>query len=145
MSKLLARKPRAKRPAKEYTPSEAQICIALVDYVAKKHPDLSEDFIKIDNENKCSWAEGKSKKAQGKRKGASDYFLALPRFICGRQFADIEYPIYYGLWLEVKKKGGKESLEQRRFGQRQIRKGYQYKCVYSVNEGIAAIEEYLGP
>lgn len=59
-------------------PSETQIAISFVEYVAKVHPDLLEDLIKIDNENKCSWAEGKLKKRMGKRKGASDYFIMKP-------------------------------------------------------------------
>lgn len=126
------------------TPSEYQISIAFVDYVAKVHPDLIEDLIKIDNENKCSWAEGKRKKAQGKRKGASDYFLAHPmRRRKQDKMGAIGWYWVSGLWLELKRKDGKESPEQRKFGERMKHKGYEYKCVYSIDEAIEALEEYI--
>jgi hypothetical protein len=198
MSKLLARKPRQKKPTRltreladmkkgidlvkkliydeasssyktekalsksksQYKPSETQICIALVDYVARVHPDLSEDFIHISNENRCSWAEGKKLKSMGKRAGVSDYFLAHPKFreiqkplIIGSEttgyrkseaFVTLTYkPSYFGLWLEIKSERGKETALQRKFGQRQIENGYAYEVVHSLEEGIAAIENYL--
>lgn len=131
------------------TPSEAQIAIAFVDYVNSKHPNLSEDLIKIDNENKCSWAEGKKKKRMGKRKGASDYFFSRSKRYSTEEFDEflggkyLHGRLYFGLWLEIKSAKGKESPEQKEFGQRQLRNGYQYKCVYSVDEAIAAFEEYI--
>ena len=71
----------SRTPNEEYKPSEIQIAIAFVDYVANAHPNLLPDLIKIDNENKCSWAEGKQKKRMGKRKGASDYLFMRPQII----------------------------------------------------------------
>lgn len=166
MSKLLARKPRTKRirattlgelidevaasrkigvkqtrskGLPEYIPTETQICIALVDYVNAKHPDLAEDFIHIPNENRCSWPEGKKLKAMGKKAGVSDYFLAIPKSK-GWQ-GDRDH--YHGLWLEIKSKRGKPTPAQIKFGQRQLAKGYAYKMVHSLEEGIAAIQMYL--
>lgn len=140
MSKLCARRPRALPTPKPPTLSEKFVAIGLVDYVNTVHRSYASDLIKIDNENKCSLREGASKKRQGKRKGASDYFLAVP-VEHGWQG---DLTSYNGLWLEIKKKGGKESPEQKEFGLARARRGYAYRCAYGLDEAIKVIEWYLG-
>ena len=132
-------------PIPVYQPSEMQIAIAFVDYVNKKHPNLAEDLIKIDNENKCSAIEGMLKKKMGKRKGASDYFFSRPKTKklpenLGSNDTEV---VYFGLWLEIKAKKGKESAEQKAFGIRRLEQGYQYKCVFGLDEAIKEFEDYI--
>ena len=129
---------------KEYKPSETQIAIAFVDYIANVHPNLLPDLIKIDNENKCSWAEGKQKKRMGKRKGASDYLFMRPQVIKKQlKHCISNVVIHSGLWLELKSARGKESPEQKAFGLRAMSNGYAYRVARSVDEAIEAFEEYV--
>lgn len=123
----------------EYKPSEDQIAEAFVDYIANKYPDLKRCLIKIDNENKCSLAEGAKKKRQGKLKGASDYFLAHPVMHVSQE---AQY-LYCGFFLELKKHNGKETSEQKEFGSRMVSKGYCYACAHSIEEAIQDLEDYL--
>lgn len=134
--KLKAKKsPRRKKssiPSNLYKPNESQIGQSFVDYVHKVFPQLRYNVIKIDNEGKTSWALGKQKKKEGKLKGASDYFIAVPT------------KRFHGLWLEIKTRTGKESPEQKRFGMEQMKKGYQYAVAHSIDEAIGEINYYLG-
>lgn len=131
----------ARRPPKSpsLTPSETQICQSFLDFVQKAFPEYRPDIIKIDNEGRTSWQEGARKKREGKKKGASDYFVAVPRYK-GWQG---DQTVSHGLWLEVKKTGGRESPEQKEFGRKRIERGYQYRCVYGIDEAIAVVSEYL--
>lgn len=148
-TKRLKRLSRPKTPQSisikaDYLPSEAQIAIAFVSYVDKKHPSLSEDLIKVDNENKCSPQEGRRKKLMGKRKGASDYFFSRPKKRFRKDtMGEWWEVVYFGLWLEIKSAKGKESPEQKRFGERALANGYQYRVVYSLDEAISVFEEYV--
>jgi len=132
-----------------YEPNENQIAEAFIDYITKIHPQELKRFIKIDNEGRRSWAAGKQKKKQGLRKGASDYFFAKPKMetiIIPCIFdgeTTCEEPMFYGLWLELKTKKGKESKEQKEFGEQVRADGYEYKCVYGLDEAIEAFEEYI--
>lgn len=116
---------------KDYQPSESQIAIAFMDFIRKKFPRYIMSVIKIDNENKCSWQEGKKKKRMGKVKGASDYFIAIPN------------DFYHGLWLEIKDYEGKESKEQKAFGMTQLANGYAYMKANSIDECMNIFERYL--
>jgi UDP-2,3-diacylglucosamine pyrophosphatase LpxH len=119
--------------------------MAFVDYVNKVHSEIASNLIKIDNENRCSWAEGKRKKKEGKRKGASDYFLAHPvrKTYKDNQDGSLHEYVVCGMWHELKTEKGKETLEQRMFGDRMIKSGYEYKCSHSIDEAIANLELYL--
>jgi hypothetical protein len=77
-------------------------------------------------------------KAEGVRKGVSDYFLAVPRN--GR----------HGLYLELKAGGvgvkkGTKKAEQIQFGADVIAQGYAFAFAYGALEAEKIIEEYLGP
>jgi hypothetical protein len=115
----------------EYKPSESQICQSFLDFVQKRFPGYLPDIIKIDNEGKTSWTEGKRKRREGKVKGASDYFIAIPQNSS------------HGLWLEIKTERGRESPEQKAFGLARQKRGYQYKCVYGIDEAMKTLETYL--
>jgi hypothetical protein len=143
--KLVRSSPKVPKVAKaNYKPSEGEIAIAFIDYVKKAHPELIDFVVKIDNENKCSLSEGLKKKRQGKKKGASDYFVSHP-VIKQRKGADGEINQYVvcGLWLELKKHDGKLTKEQKDFGQKVVSKGYEFAAAYSIEEAIKDLEDYL--
>lgn len=70
-------------------------------------------------------------KREGVKKGVPDLFLACPRKACG------------GLFIEMKKKGGKVSIEQREWLAKFIFQGYQAEVCYSFDEAKAVIMKYL--
>jgi hypothetical protein len=133
-------------------PSESAIQQAIVEWA--KHINvrsykLSDFLIKIPNEGKRSFKNGKIMKKEGLRKGVSDLFLALPirekptRTISISSGGCISI-IKPGLWLEIKSKKGKLSIAQMEWITLMALMGYEATCVYSVDEGIQAIKVYLG-
>lgn len=133
-----------KSQIQEYSPSESQIAKSFVDFIKKKYPLLVLDLIKIDNENKCSPAEGARKKAEGKRKGACDYFFA--RMTYENVFdekKELKTNVYGGLWIELKTKKGRLTKEQKEFAQKVIEHGYKYALCRSIDDVIVAFEDYI--
>ena len=132
----------------EYLPTEHQIAASFVQYVELNHPTVADSLLHIPNENKCSWAQGKKLKAEGKKAGVSDYFFAKPVVmrlegkIIGEEQSYQDYLIC-GLWLELQSKKGKESNEQKAFGERMKANGFAYKCVHSLDKAIEIFETYL--
>lgn len=75
--------------------------------------------------------QGRRLKAQGMRRGASDYFLALPR------------GGYAGLWLEIKAVGGRPTPEQREFLLERAAAGYCAEWAAGIDAARAAITRYM--
>lgn len=115
----------------KYGPSEAEIAKTFVQYVRLKYPEESRSLIHIPNEGKRSQRQGIELKLQGLVPGVSDYFFAIP------------LSNYAGLWLELKSSRGKESYAQKAFGQRMLKNGYSYHCVYGLDAAILCFEGYL--
>lgn len=70
-------------------------------------------------------------KREGVKKGVPDLFLAVPKKACG------------GLWIEMKKKGGKVTLEQREWLAKFVMQGYQAEVCYSFEEAKDIILRYI--
>jgi VRR-NUC domain-containing protein len=125
-------------------PTESQIQCAIVEWANNniiphtKHK-VGKFLVKFTNEGKRSWILGKKMKKEGLKKGVSDLFFAFPTY-CYNYF---EYKDF-GLWIEVKSKKGKLSKEQKEWIELMIIVGYKAVVVYSVEEGIQAIKDYLG-
>ncbi len=101
---------------------------------AQYHQIARDHLIHITNEQKTSWANGKHLKAQGRKAGVADYFLAYPCKGMG------------GLWIELKRVNktiSKLSVEQASWLAQCIRVGYAAKTAYGADEAIKAVEEYL--
>lgn len=121
------------KPIKLPCPLEAQEGKALKDW-SDYHPICKDHLIHIANESKTSWQNGRSMKAQGKKKGVSDYFLAYP---CGDK---------HGLWIELKrvnKSISKPSPEQIKWLSICDSVGYGTCVAYGALDAIDAIEKYL--
>lgn len=112
---------------------EAEEGKALKDW-SDYHPICKDHLIHIANESKTSWQNGRSMKAQGKKKGVSDYFLAYP---CGDK---------HGLWIELKRRVkslSKLSIEQAEWLSKCEDVGYGACVAYGAEEAIHAIKKYL--
>lgn len=85
---------------------------------------------------------GASLKAQGVVKGVPDYFLAIgSEYNSG--FPGIK-TFAYGLFIELKKKGGIESPQQKNLMRELTMRGYACKTCYGLDEAINAVKYYLG-
>lgn len=135
-------------------PSEHQIQCAIVEWANNifiDHPNggkvrLGSYLIKITNEGKRSWAQGKKMKAEGLKKGVSDLFFAFPftRTINSGCACCPDYEERSGLWIELKAKGKKPNKEQLEFLSAMRDVGYDAVFKDTVNDGIQAIKDYLG-
>lgn len=98
------------------------------------HPIARDHLLHIANEKKTSWVNGKRLKAEGLRRGVSDYFLAYPHEGKG------------GLWIELKRQDKRVSRlteDQAAWLAKCIRVGYDAKVAYGAEEAIKAVEQYL--
>lgn len=130
-------------------PTESQIQCAIVEWanntLTNEGYRIGDFLIKIPNEGKRSFYIGNKIKKEGLKKGVSDLFLAIPSLIfkvSDGTSCDKEY--LGGLWLEVKTKRGKLSVDQKKWQERMIKAGYEAVVVRSVDEGIKEIKDYLG-
>lgn len=115
-------------------PTEHQECVVFVKgaHYQSKIGDL--DLLHIPNEAKRHAGGWIKLKQIGLIKGASDYFLAIPT------------KHYHGLFIEMKrreKSKSKVSVEQKRFIERQIEKGYYGKACYGAGEALDLVARYL--
>ena len=94
-------------------------------------PEL-ELLFAIPNGGARSAATAARLKATGVKSGVSDMFLPVPRW--GR----------WGLWIELKKlKGGRESVEQKAWGQAMREQGFAYCCCMGWREAAKALMAWL--
>lgn len=125
-------------------PTEHQIQAAIVEWARMEkfqNPHnkeliiyLKDYLIAIPNGGNRSITEAIRLRKEGVKAGVSDLFLALP-------WDNGEF--YCGLWIEVKSKNGKLSKAQREWLQK-MSKSYKTFVIFTVDEGIQAIKDYLG-
>ncbi len=114
---------------KRHTESNEQI--AAMDWLRAQHPKISEHTLHIGNERKATYYAGYIMKRMGVLKGASDLFMAWPN--AG----------YHGLFIEVKSKTGRPTMEQKAFVQRMKDAGYKAEICYGAEEVISTMKEYI--
>lgn len=85
----------------------------------------------IANEGTRSAARGRLMKSQGVRAGVSDLFLSVPR------------GGFCGLWVEMKRKGGRVRPEQREFLRNMQALGYEGVVCHGADEARAVITAYM--
>lgn len=98
----------------------------------KAHPELKW-LHAIPNGGERNPAVAARLKAEGVKSGVSD--LCLP--------ARCKVGAYVGLYIEMKKPGGKESENQKEFGAFVQEQGYYYVCCDSWDKAVAIIKWYL--
>jgi hypothetical protein len=75
--------------------------------------------------------QGGKLKAEGVKAGIPDLFVPIRRGKAG------------GLYIEMKKPGGKPSAEQKEFGAFAIAQGYQFEVCDSYNKAVAVLKNYM--
>jgi hypothetical protein len=96
----------------------------------KKYPELELMFA-INNGLRLTIGQAMKAKRSGTRKGIPDLMLA-----CSRKG-------FHGLFIEMKKKGGKLSPEQKDKLSRLTLEGYKCYACFSCDQAIDVIEDYL--
>ena len=114
---------------KRHTESNEQI--AAMDWLRAQHPNIALHTLHIGNERKSTYYAGYIMKRMGVLKGASDLFMAWP--VGG----------FHGLFIEVKSKIGRPSVEQKAFLQRMKDVGYRAEICYGAEEVINTMKDYL--
>lgn len=117
-------------------PTEHQIQVTFFQWwdawaPTKGHP--SQLCFAIPNGGKRSRAVAGKLKAEGVKKGVADVCLAIPM------------DQFHGLFLEFKRPGGKPTPEQAAFLYEVRRRGYNALVVWTVQEAIRAVQQYLHP
>ena len=87
----------------------------------------------IPNEGKRSAVLGNIMRKEGLRRGVPDLFLAVP---CGA---------FSGLWLEMKSKTGKPTVDQLEYLRILEKSGYECHVCYGWQEAVQHVEAYLKP
>lgn len=121
---------RAKKPVA----SEAQEQTAVIDwwnFACRKYGVPEVALMHIANEGSGSVVRGRLQKKQGVRAGASDLFLSVPR--AG----------FSGLWIEMKRKGGRVRPEQREFLMNMQALGYDGAVCHGADEAREVITAYM--
>ena len=114
--------------------SEAQEQAAVVEwwrFACKKYGVPEVSLMHIANEGTGSAARGRLQKKQGVRAGVSDLFLSVAR---GE---------FCGLWIEMKRQGGRVRPEQREFLEKMRELGYDGKVCHGAESAIEKIHAYM--
>lgn len=114
--------------------SEAQEQAAVIDwwrFACRKYGVPEFALFHIANEGTRSAARGRLQKRQGVRAGVADLFLSVPRGGRG------------GLWIEMKRKGGRVRPEQREFLSNMQALGYEGAVCHGADEARVKIAEYM--
>lgn len=102
-----------------------------LERMANRHPEFDYAFHIPNGEKRDKATAGKLKSA-GVRKGVPDVLVPVVR------------KPYSGLWLEFKVGRNSLSADQKKFQAFLLSQGYLVVVCYSAEEGIEAVERYLG-
>lgn len=108
------------------SPTEHQIQCAVVDFCALKGIPI----FAIPNGGDRHVAVAVKLKKEGVKSGVPDLFIPVIR------------PNFGGMFLEMKRKGGKLSDVQKFWLNQLEEEGYRVKVAFSIDEAIKAIEDY---
>lgn len=101
-----------------------------IEWQIKKYP-----FLKVvhhvENERQCTPTQGNRRKRKGVRAGILDISAPIPR------------GFYHGLYIEMKKEGGKISSEQNEIITYLKELGYYVAVAYSADEAINIFTRYM--
>lgn len=110
--------------------TEDQIQMQLVAW-ARLHNTIGPYLIHIPNGGYRNPREGAKFKRMGVLRGVSDIFLAKPQ------------NGLHGLWIELKRPGGKLTSDQYNWIKLMLAQGYEAKVCYGFDEAKDVILEYL--
>lgn len=113
--------------------SEDAELIAFFDWLSwqiKRNPIL-EVVHHVENERRCTPVQGARRKRKGVRSGIPDIVAPIPS------------NDYHGLYIEMKRKGGKVSDSQERIMAVLSALGYSVKIAYSADQAIQIFKDYF--
>ena len=118
---------------KEYGQSESQIQQDCLKWFAAQYPVLSQEgmLFHIPNEGIRLGGMGARMKREGIVKGVADLFLCIAR------------GGYHGLFIEMKKPGNYQSVEQKEWQRNVEKHGYKYVVCKSLEEFKEIVSSYL--
>lgn len=116
---------------------EHDIQCACVKWFAYAHPELRGLLFAVPNGGARSKATAGHLKAEGVVAGVADLIMMVPRIEEGCR------NMWHALCIEMKKKGGYQSPEQKEWQKKVETHGYKYAVCRSLDEFIDAIENYL--
>lgn len=122
---------------------EHNIQCACVKWFGYAHPELRGLLFAVPNGGARSKATAGMLKAEGVVAGVSDLILMVPRCRARVENNAISTEIQHALCIEMKKKGGYQSPEQKEWQKKVEGHGYQYTVCRSLDEFINTIENYL--
>lgn len=112
--------------------SESTLQIQCVRWFDMQYPFWSKYLFHIRNGGSIKSArEGMKFKRMGVRKGIPDLFLSIPHID------------WHGFYIELKKKGGKPSLEQVENGKAFEDLGYKFLIIDDIEVFIDEVNEYM--
>ena len=115
---------------------EHNIQCACVRWFGYAHPELRGLLFAVPNGGARSKATAGMLKAEGVVAGVSDLILLLP-------YCEHGVDVWHALCIEMKKKGGYQSPEQKEWQKKVEGHGYKYAVCHSLDEFINTIENYL--
>ena len=118
----------------KFIASETQEQSAVIEWwrlACRKYGVPEMALLHIANEGTGSAARGRLQKRQGVRAGVSDLFLSVPRGGRG------------GLWIEMKRKGGRVRPEQKEFLSNMQALGYDGAVCHGADEARDVITAYM--
>lgn len=110
--------------------TERQEARALMQW-ASMHPICKYYLLHVPNGGSRNPIEAHNLRLEGVRAGVSDYLLAYPR------------GGYSGLWIELKRQGGRATRAQKEWLERMEGVGYRAQVAYGWDEAKSIIEDYL--
>ncbi|EOV1641437.1 VRR-NUC domain-containing protein [Yersinia enterocolitica] len=130
-AKLEVRNGKVRKVNHQAETEEQAALIAWADKTVINGICIGDYLIHIPNEGKRGPKAARDAKRLGLRKGVPDLFLALPR------------GGYAGLWIEMKARHGKLSLQQSKWLQRLDNAGYYTICCFSFDQGVESVVNYF--
>lgn len=110
----------------EFTATEAEEQVTVIEFC-----DLCGiPAVHIPNEGKRSYATGAALRRGGLRRGFPDLFIPLA---CKG---------YHGLFIEMKRRGGRVSEDQKEWLRRLMRNGYLCEVCFGADDAIKFIKKY---
>ncbi len=120
---------------------ESRLQVNCVKWFDLQYPKLKLNLFSIPNEGARTVANGARMKAQGRRAGTADMFLAIP-----------QYPPHcegwksgglHGVFIEFKHGKGKQSESQIAFQKAVTKENYGYEIITDFDQFKNLIESYL--
>lgn len=137
---------RMKKPVSKRSHRESALQQACVKWFDSTYPKLKLNLFSIPNEGARTPKNGARMKAQGRRAGVADMFLAKKGnsgTFDGSGSIMVKSPDSFGLFVELKTDNGKMSEPQNKFAVAIRSCGYQYEVVRNSDDFKKLIEGYL--